>query len=223
MTLDDLIRELSFRKEWVEFLLNPSYENAHNIWKFDDILIVNNIEFSIECGSTKVVLVPLDPNLYGYVLKFPYLRQRNFKMTNYCEKEVNIYKHVSKHYGKYFAYCEYVTKIYNTPMYKMNYYDADPDKNFEAISKILEEDSYNTTWEFNNSRFFGNVYDEIECLGLDESPIFCILYDILSESEAQNLIRIILEYKINDLHEGNFYFNKKNSEIVLIDYSGYGI
>ena len=150
---------------------------------------------SIFYGASKLVFVDEDIN---YVAKMPFCGLRD-----YCSIEVGNYNEISFHYPKYshyFAECWKAGTItidgIELPLYIMERADIDENRVYEMSDnyRIENEDS--------------NTCDLVmDCLAF--------AYD----NEVYDIMNIIKEMHINDIHSGNVGF--KNDLPIFIDYSGY--
>lgn len=157
--------------------------------------VANSIGISIFYGASKLVFVDED---IDYVAKIPFCGLRD-----YCDLEVGNYNEISFRYptySHYFAECWRAGTItiegVELPLYIMEKAEVDEFKVYEM------SDNY-----------------RIENGGSDTSDLVLDCLAFTYGNEVYDIMNIIDEMHINDLHSGNVGF--KNDMPVFIDYSGY--
>lgn len=164
-----------------------------------------------------------------FIIKF----QTEEGEMDYGAREAETYQAaVEANLGKYFANCfllfHYTFRFdgtsYTVPVYAMERCDCSYDR--------ISDDSYNYHYsKFCSEECLDGSKDETRDLFYDEyedrydGTDGMITYAMTTWSEDAEdwatLLRFICDWQINDLHPGNWGYNK-NYQLVLTDYAGYG-
>lgn len=157
--------------------------------------VANSIGISIFYGASKLVFVDED---IDYVAKIPFCG-----LKDYCDIEVGKYNEISFRYptySHYFAECwkagTIIIREVELPLYIMERADVDENKVYEMSDNYCTENGGSDTYDL-----------VLNCLAFAYG------------NEISDIMNIIYEMNINDLHSGNVGF--KNDMPVFIDYSGY--
>ena len=157
--------------------------------------VANSIGISIFYGASKLVFVDED---IDYVAKIPFCG-----LKDYCDIEVGKYNEISFRYptySHYFAECwkagTIIIEEVELPLYIMERADVDENKVYEMSDNYCTENGGSDTYDL-----------VLDCLAF------------VYGNEIFDIMDIIKEMHINDLHSGNVGF--KSNMPVFIDYSGY--
>lgn len=159
--------------------------------------------FEIYSGAVKYCICSELFN--GYVVKFCY------EDFDYCEREYTNYLAAIEHnLDVYFPFTDYLGNINGIKFFVQEY-------------AICNEEEITSIW-------YEKIRESYESDGEDEDEISDEIWAIIDDMEddegisllfnCDELLSFLSEYRINDLHQGNFgYINDK---LVIIDFSGFG-
>ena len=174
---------------------------------FYDMYFKHNMhetDFEFRSGCSKYCL--LNPFFEDYVIKFSTGR------FDYCEREYkNYWAAVYNHLEEYFPYTIFLGDLNGLKLYIQEKAVCDS----QAVSDIWYERVYNGYWSEENAKEAaesGEIWAVID--ELDDYERVGYIYD------DDKLWDFLDEYRINDLHEGNFGY--VGERLVIIDFSGFG-
>lgn len=198
----DKIDVLSFIKEKFDWCSLEAVKEKN----FASLFYDHDMEvLGFECfyGCSKFCIY--HPFFGDYVVKF------STESFDYCEREYkNYWAAVYNHFEEYFPYTIFLGNLNGINLYLQEKAICDS----QAVSDMWYSKVYDGYWseeeaiEASNTGEIWNIIDD-----LDDSERIEIIYD------NSDLIDFLDEYRINDLHEGNFgYIGER---LVIIDFSGY--
>lgn len=188
---------------------------------FDKRISLNNITFSlfsdvnyeIYHGVTKIVLVPKQKGA-RYVIKMPMKRNDEWDISeDWCAAEVDVYQS-AEDYGveDFFAETAFFMNYNKCPVYiqertRRNPYDDDGCDWYEPTEdwSRIDEETKESAEEL-------NICDQL----IDE-----LLRDY-DDKQVLEFLNFCQNEYINDLHSGNFGYDRRTGGIKIYDYSGIG-
>lgn len=201
--------EISFvEKEKVFNMLKEDFNYSFNEIAFDEFFFDIGLYekgYNYENGTSKYCIFHED--FCDFVVKF------SLDSFDYCEREyTNYLAAVKLGLDYFFPYTDFLGEINGVKFFIQEYAVCDN----EAISSIW----YNTLRE-------DYVSEEDEGEDIINEKIWEMIYDLEDEQRVlycfgyeEKLLNFLEEYRINDLHEGNFGYI--GNRLVIIDFSGFG-
>lgn len=210
-------------KTFQEFCIRPTAKGVYSLYdELDDFSIsIENrkVSFTLTSGATKMVLLPNNAKIFPYVIKIPItIEERKGEIIekfNYCEKEVQVYNAAKEdeRIKGLFAECGEIGKLDNIKIYWMDYYKVN-----ECVNSQILFDSYrNYIGDMSelDEDFFDGYYDQTS------EFLMSTLLEELYPDNCDSILDFFDKFSINDLHSGNYHYDKYYNKIVLIDYSGF--
>lgn len=174
---------------------------------FVDMYYKHNMDtrdFDFRIGCSKYCL--MNPFFENYVIKF------SLGSFDYCEREYkNYWAAVDNHLEEYFPYTVFLGDLNGLKLYIQEKAICDS----ETISSIWYNKIYEGYWSEEDAKEAaqsGEIWNMID--DLDDYERVEYVYD------DDKLWEFLDEYRINDLHEGNFGY--VGERLVIIDFSGFG-
>lgn len=174
---------------------------------YDEVIKYGIWEKGFEFNNGVVKYCISHPDFNGFVVKFC-----NYRF-NYCEREYKNYlAAVEKGIEEFFPYTDFLGTMNGIDLYIQEKAVCDSDGVSSIWYHAIEEDYVNV---YNESEdiVYGRIWDMISDLEDDQRAIYCFGYN-------EKLLNFLGEYRINDLHEGNFGYTE--DRLVIIDFSGFG-
>ena len=206
-------------EDFVYFLDSPTRHNFDNVREY----MANGTVITTR-GETKAILFcdGEDDILSNFVIKIPFIGED----IDYCKYEVHNYNRAKEEgLSEFFAPCMKVFDYgeYDTPIYVMLRVEVDCDR-----AECVMSDAFHRVYESENpcsededkDEYDRKIDDYFWSNSCDEN-FFTEIREDYDAQLADNLEDFCGENCINDIHSANFGF--QNDQIVLIDYSGYGL
>ena len=182
-------------------------------WSFESLDVP---ELWFATGATRLVIGMND--YPDYVAKIA-LTEDDEK---YCIHEVELYRAaVEAGLEEHFAWCEEIDDYGTHSVYAMEYLDCD----YEAMDsesyqwgyeRYCAEENLNSEDEDSKEAFEDYFWSSGSC----DSLVLDWFEDKLTEFVAAKFDRFIYDHDIKDIHPGNC--GRRNGQLVLCDYAGYG-
>ena len=176
-------------------------EHGTENWFYDNSL--RHAGFWASSGATKVCIGHDD--LCGWVIKVGYTE---CVKKDYAAYEYEVYcAAVETGLARYFPETIYLGEFYGRPFYAQREADCDEDQVTSDWYERLRDQYDEEGAEYD----LDCLWDEIDCMETEDKARLCF------GDEA--LCNFLCEYKVGDLHEGNFGYIR--GCLVIVDFAGY--